>query len=69
MSSRRGFFFKCDRCSSWVFMDESKMSVDEQVDFKHGRLPEKWMRIKGADLCPDCAKTFSELFDKFLKQV
>lgn len=68
MSSLKGTFIACTRCNSWVFMDDAKLSVDEQINFHQGRLPEGWIRVRGADLCPDCAKTFTELFDKFLNK-
>ena len=69
MSSRRGTFIKCARCHSWVFMDDAKLSLDEQINYHQGKLPKDWMRIYGADLCPDCAKKFCELFHEFLNQV
>lgn len=69
MSSRRGTFIECARCHTWVFMDDAKLSQDEQINYHQGKLPKDWIRVRGADLCPDCAKRFSELFDNFLNQV
>ncbi len=69
MSSRRGTLIKCARCHSWVFMDDAKLSPDEQINYHQGKLPKDWMRVYCTDLCPDCAKKFSELFVEFLNQV
>lgn len=69
MSSRRGTFVECTRCHSWVFMDDAKLSLDEQINYHQGKLPKDWMRVYGVDLFPDCAKTFTELFDKFLDKM
>lgn len=69
MSSSRGTLIRCSRCHSWVFIDDAKLSMDEQINFHQGKLPEDWIRVRGTDLCPDCAKTFTELFDKFLNEM
>lgn len=69
MSSRRGTFIECARCHSWIFMDDAKLSPDEQINFHQGKLPKDWTRVRGADLCPECSDSFELIFSKFIKNI